>query len=551
MLNNTESLRLQPDNVYFHDGESRAMRAAHVHFTLEQRWPWLSRERTAPSLVQVLDGELDLESRALAEKEGDYNWIHAQWDIFYAMLLRERTPMWAKYLSRLARIQALSGDWKGGLAAANAALPGLRDDCGFESEEAFFCEETVALAGERRWGAAKSLNLLEDLAGRACRALSHDSPQIGRALSSWARIASLDGNRAMSRMILKELIERDIKIFGLRHRFTIADRLRLAVEDGLAGELREAFRQACKCSADAERDLGPDHPLSCLVKIRLGELLEAAGHHAEAVTELAEAAGGLDRSVGRGHYMTMQCDFALAKSLYSAGQADLALKTIAGAAERLVASLGAESPEGAAALTCLEDMKEGIRQARKARRGKRGGDVQLFIIGSRNGAAADGDRRAASGQSRGSSGEAAGACKANGASGAGRGRAASGSRDGDSAAVEGGDGRGQGAGKGGAAACIGRGRAAARGGGGNGQGTGNYPDDGGAGSLGTAEGGGGVLNGKGGGAGREAPRPERPDAEDAGLAEGGPCAQDPPLGEASGLVKPGTGGSGGGAAEMP
>jgi hypothetical protein len=341
--------------------------------------------------------------------EGDYSWLDLDWEGFRKSLLGGPGPVPAIYLSRLARHQFLIDDLKGASAYASAALREISPLLGPESEEALFCEETLALCGIRTWGWTRANGAAEGLVRKTDSALGPESPQARRALACWVSLACWSGDRNLSRRLLSELFRRDLAVHGPLHRFPLADRLDLAAEVALAGEIGEALKLARDCVRDTEAVLGPDNPLHLFSQARLGELLNASGKAREAAALLGKTACLFESSLGRGHLRTLECMRALSAALWTAGERKLAAGIMSEAAHGLAGALGMGSHEAEKAFAEYDFMLDEIRIARAARRagedkradrGKRGrsGPGGKGLPGAMNGKA---DRDGRGGDGRG------------------------------------------------------------------------------------------------------------------------------------------------------
>ncbi|MDR1314783.1 MAG: tetratricopeptide repeat protein [Deltaproteobacteria bacterium] len=318
-----------------------------------RRWPWKSRELTAPPFLAFPGDETpELES------EGDYAWLDADLEGFGRTASAGNRLDSAIYLSRLARLRLLNGDAKGSRAAASAAYPHLSGGQGPNSEETLFCEETLALAGYPAWGWSRTNGALADVSLRSARHLGPLSPQTLRAMSSRASVASREGVRDLARELYGSLVSRDIKSLGPSHRFTLADRISLAREAGLAGDYALALGQARACEAEARSELGEFHPLRCIAMARAGRIIAASGDHAAAVPPLSAAAGLHELVFGAGHARTLDCAGALASSLFASGHPELAEKALLKATDDVERNMGSCSREAEEAWERLLDLLE-------------------------------------------------------------------------------------------------------------------------------------------------------------------------------------------------
>ncbi|MDR1081266.1 MAG: tetratricopeptide repeat protein [Deltaproteobacteria bacterium] len=297
---------------------------------LSRRWPWRSRELSAPPGFPRRDDSLPE-----LEAEGDFGWLDSDMDGFERIVLAGNSLDSAIYLSRIARLHLLAGGYRAAEAAGSAAYPHLSSGQGHCSEEALFCEETLALAGFRSWGWTRTNEALADIALRSGRHLGPLSPQTLRAVASRAALASRIGVRPLAGELYAELVHRDISALGSSHRFTLADRICLASEACLAGDRVFALGIARACVAEAESVLGEFHPLRCMAMFCEGEILAAGGTFAEATSALSAAAELHLKVFGPDHERTLDCAGALAGSLYRSGHPDLAEKVLRKAVDDL------------------------------------------------------------------------------------------------------------------------------------------------------------------------------------------------------------------------
>ncbi|MDR1040176.1 MAG: hypothetical protein LBR80_08440 [Deltaproteobacteria bacterium] len=283
---------------------------------------------SAPPFNSITD---DAASELAAE--GDYSWLDLDWDGFRKTVLDGNSLDSAIYLSRLARRSLLRDQPKAALSSAAAGYPHLEYGQGPNSEEAIFCEETMALAGFSFWGWSRANCELADLSLRSSRHLGQGSPQTLRVLASRAALAAKVQIRELSRELYADLVTRDIKSLGPTHRFTIADRISFAVETGHAGDHGYALGLVRACADDAETVLGAYHPLRCIAAARAGDILSASGAFSEAASALSAAVELHLKVFGPDHERTLDCAGELGRALFWSGHPELAenvlLKTTA------------------------------------------------------------------------------------------------------------------------------------------------------------------------------------------------------------------------------
>jgi hypothetical protein len=324
-----------------------------------QLWPWKSREVSAPPFPRVPGGA----SGELA-REGDYAWVASDLEGYRRTVLLGTPLDSAVYLSRLARIQLLKGEWKAARAAAGAACRRLSSLAGPHSEEALFCEETLALSGFKELGWLRADACLEGVAARAETLGGPDCPQALRSMSSRAALASRAGVRGLSLLLLEELADRDGTVHGAFHRFSIADRISLAIETGLTGGHRRAVGLARRCAEEAAAVLGPKHPLRCVAVAGLGQVKAGAGSCKEAAAILADAVDLHVKVMGPCHPRTLECVAQLSGALWRSGLGDLAERVAAQATMALLSREVAFSPVDGKAWEALDRVSEMMAMAK-------------------------------------------------------------------------------------------------------------------------------------------------------------------------------------------
>ncbi|MDR1035583.1 MAG: tetratricopeptide repeat protein [Deltaproteobacteria bacterium] len=318
-----------------------------------RRWPWKSRELTAPPGLWGVDDPI-----SEVTSEGDYAWLDADMDGFGRTAVAGNRLDSAIYLNRIARLHMLRGDSKAARAAASAAYPHLSGGQGPSSEESLFCEETIALAGYGSWGWSRTSGALADIALRSARHLGPLAPQTLRAISGRAALAAETGVRALARELYADLVHRDIRLLGSSHRFTLADRICLAAEAGLAGDRAYALGLARACESEAASGLGESHPLRCMAMRCAGEILAAGGDFGEATSVLSAAAELHAEAFGPDHERTLDCAGALASALNRSGHPDLAEKVLKKAVDDLERNMETCSREAEEAWERLLTMQE-------------------------------------------------------------------------------------------------------------------------------------------------------------------------------------------------
>jgi hypothetical protein len=256
------------------------------------------------------------------------------------------------YMSREARLWFLLDASKAAEDMASASFQYLSYFTSKNSEETLFCEETLALAAYRSCGWSKTNSALEDVAHRAGLLYGQLSLQAMSALANRAAIASEVGARALSLELHKLLVKNDVKAYGFSHRFTINDRLNLAVETALAGDLVHALSLSRSCEEDALDCLGSSHPLRCMAAARTGQILSALGESYLAVMRLRFASSLHAVVFGDGHHRTLDCRTSEAFALLRCGSLKKAKMTLRAAsrASEPVSNLTpreAEDAEGA------------------------------------------------------------------------------------------------------------------------------------------------------------------------------------------------------------
>jgi hypothetical protein len=223
------------------------------------------------------------------EREGEYGYLSKGWGGEPWESDPRRKLDSARRRSRKAMCFLVAGDHGSALAEAGAALGRLRSSLGRDSEEALFCETTIALSGLGVCAWSSADRALSRIAARASGKFGPFHPQALRAISFRAKLAGCEGRGTLSLKLLNDLLVRDMASLGAWHRFTLSDAASLAEAYAAEGDLHGGLQAARHAAVHSAAALGPHHPLAAAAAALLKTRFASAEGFGAAAAELALA----------------------------------------------------------------------------------------------------------------------------------------------------------------------------------------------------------------------------------------------------------------------